>query len=315
MPRSDRWRREPVALLGGVAIYLSVAATGSVAMAIGNAGVGLLAAGSLIFLLGLRDDLRPLGPPAKLAAEAMVALALVALGVRLEATGSTPVDSIVTVLWVVGMINAVNLLDNMDGLAAGVVVIAAGFRMSLFLLQGDTAGAGAAAIVAGAAAGFLLHNRHPASVFMGDSGSLFLGFCLAGLELGAGGGRTHRSISLGVAAGLIVLLPIFETVWIVATRWHERRPLTRGGRDHVSHRLVAFGLSEPLAVAALHGAAIVSGALALVTYRFGAARTAPLIALWLVALAVVGVWLARLPPPPDEPAPPGSARDRISEGA
>lgn len=314
LPRSDRWRREPVPLLGGAAIYAAFAATTLLAVPMADPRVALLlGVGSGVFLLGVWDDMRALGPRAKLAAEVVAAIVLVAFGLQLRATEYPLVNAVVTVLWVVGMVNAINLLDNMDGLAAGVTVIAGCFQLAVFFMDGDGTAALMSAILIGATAGFLMFNWRPASIFMGDAGSLFLGFYLAGLPLEVGE-RAARNASLPIAVALILLVPIFEMTWVTITRGLQRRPIAGGGRDHVSHHLVALGLPEQLAVAIIYAVAIAVGTVGAMTYRFGVGRVAPLIALTLLALVIFGVLLA-MPGTPDDESRIDPRHERVNEQA
>lgn len=296
-PRDDRWHDEPVPLLGGVAIYLTVVVVSLVFLPLRDVRSGLLlAGGSMIFLLGLVDDFRTLTPRTKLTVETLVALGLAAVGLRLTLTPYPIVNVTVTVIWIVGLVNALNLLDNIDGLAAGIAVIAASFRLALFVMDGNDAEALTAAIFIGATAGFLIHNWHPASIFMGDAGSLFLGFYLAGLGLIGDWPYSRGTASVLIVPVLLLLVPIFEATWLTITRRLSGRSIAAGGRDHVSHRLVRSGISEQRAVALLYGIAILSGLLGLLSHRFGLSRTGVLIAFAAIALVIFAVRLAQLAP-------------------
>src|SRR5262249_9820274 len=155
------------------------------------------------------------------------------------------VDMILTLVWVVGVTNAFNLLDNMDGLAGGMAFIAGGFRLALFLLEGNLAAAIMTAGFMGAVAGFLIRNVPPARIFMGDAGSLFLGFFLSGLCLVVDAAYYSRGIMAVLAVPvLLVLIPIFDTTFVTVTRLLRGQAVSQGGRDHTSHRLVALGASE-----------------------------------------------------------------------
>jgi UDP-GlcNAc:undecaprenyl-phosphate/decaprenyl-phosphate GlcNAc-1-phosphate transferase len=276
-PRSDRWHQHPTALMGGIAIYLASAAAAGLVLPIAlPAGrealspcLALGAAATLLFALGLIDDRRGLGPGAKLAGQAAAACLLILTGVHVPCVTSPWLAALLTILWVVGITNAINLLDNMDGVLAGVVAIAA------LVLAGLSGGSGAVTVVAlalaGACCGFLVYNFHPARIFMGDCGSLYLGFSISALSLMAG--MRIESCGLGalVGPGAVLAIPIFDTALVIITRRRDGRPVMQGGRDHTSHRLVALGISER--------------GVALVFYAFGAA---------LAGFALVAV---RLPSP------------------
>ncbi len=306
-PREDRWHQRPVPLLGGVAIAIGVLPV------LGWVGgsprlVALLAIALVTGAVGLADDIRPLSPPVKLVAQIVMAGILVQLGFVLRITPWPLADVFLTLIWVVGVTNAVNLLDNMDGLAAGMAVITAGFRLAFFLFEGDAAGATMTAALIGALLGFLVRNFPPAKIFMGDAGSLFVGLLLSGLCL-----VTEQAYySRGIAAVLVVpvlllLIPIFDTTFVTVTRLITGRPVSRGGRDHTSHRLVALGIGERRALAFLYSVAIVSGLIAWITYRYGVTYTIGLLALLLVALVLLAVQLNRVGgvrPSPDAPEGP-----------
>ena len=303
VPRADRWRREPVPLLGGVAIFLAVLIPNLFFFSALNAPMRiLLAGGSVIFILGLVDDFRPLEPRTKLIVQVLVAAALAALGLQLRLTSYPLLNVAFTLVWVVGIVNAFNLLDNMDGLAAGIAVIAGGFRLVLFLIDGNGPEALIAVIFIGATAGFLVYNLHPACIFMGDAGILFVGFYLAGLSLIGDWPYSRGIASVLVVPVLILLVPIFETTLVTVTRRLTHRRISEGGRDHTSHRLVVLGLSEQGAVMLLYAVALGSGFLALLSYRYGLSRTVVLIVFLGLGLAILGVRLAAVGPHLDDAA-------------
>jgi UDP-GlcNAc:undecaprenyl-phosphate GlcNAc-1-phosphate transferase len=246
-PRDDRWHRRPTALLGGIGIAVGFSVP---VLAMGTwTEVGPVVALALfVAALGLIDDLRHLSPAAKLAFEATAAAGALFLGYRLGWTGSLTVDSLLTLLWLVGMANAFNLLDNMDGLAAGVAAIGAAAYLILALAGGAPADVLMLAAYAGATCGFLVFNVHPASIFMGDAGSLFLGFTLALLAARSGAGLGAGGTSAVIIPLAILSVPIFDTTLVTFMRSLAGRRISAGGRDHSSHRLVALGLPERRAV-------------------------------------------------------------------
>jgi UDP-GlcNAc:undecaprenyl-phosphate/decaprenyl-phosphate GlcNAc-1-phosphate transferase len=246
-------------------------------------------------LVGLADDLRPLSPPVKLVAQIIMAGILIQLDFVLRITPWPLTDVLLTLVWVVGITNAVNLLDNMDGLAAGMAVITAAFRLAFFHFEGDAAGATVTAALIGALLGFLVRNFPPARIFMGDAGSLFVGLLLSGLCLVTEAAYYSRGVAaVLVVPVLLLLIPIFDTTFVTVTRLITGRQVSRGGRDHTSHRLVAFGISERRALAFLYAVAVVSGLIAWLTYRYGVAYTVGLLALLLVALVLLAVQLNRV---------------------
>jgi UDP-GlcNAc:undecaprenyl-phosphate GlcNAc-1-phosphate transferase len=295
-PNPDRWHRRPTALLGGVGIAISV--LGLHAVLAGPRALPVLIVGAaLMFIVGLVDDLITLKPYTKLVAEIAIASLFVFFGYRLSWTESLTLDTVLTLLWIVGLTNAFNLLDNMDGLCAGISLIAGGALLATLLVNtGATAEATYLALLLGATAGFLVYNMHPASIFMGDSGSLFIGLNLAVLSLGAGQGSGSSSDVLSIVAAplLVLLVPIFDTTLVTISRIVSGRSAAQGGRDHSSHRLVAIGLSERRAVAVLWILATLGGLLALSIQRFESDLSSIAAAVFLLAMIIFAVYLAHV---------------------
>ncbi len=291
-PSSDRWHKRPTPLLGGVAIVVTVLA-GAILFGVRGNLLQLLLAGGLIFVVGITDDLLSLKPSTKLIAEIAVASVLVFFGFRLLWTPSLTLDLLLTMIWIVGVTNAFNLLDNMDGLCAGVALIA-----GITLLAGTPAATPQAVILAvmsGALAGFLFYNFNPASIFMGDSGSLFLGLMFSALALDSGHGRHASGVfSVVFAPALMLLIPIFDTTLVTVLRIISGRRASQGGRDHSSHRLVAVGLSERWAVGVLWILAALAGVIAHAVARDSGAWSFPAAALFVLAMAIFAVYLSHV---------------------
>jgi UDP-GlcNAc:undecaprenyl-phosphate/decaprenyl-phosphate GlcNAc-1-phosphate transferase len=298
-PRADRWHRSVVPMLGGVAIGVAMLLTGLMHGLAESAPVILFAAMAM-FLIGLLDDIMQLRPSTKLVGQIAAAAALIYFGLRLNWLESRLLDSVVTMVWVVGLTNAFNLLDNMDGLCAGTA-----FIVAVMLLAGFWTGVSyenampemmLLAALAGGAAGFLVYNFPPASIFMGDSGSLLLGFTLAALTLGREGVRASRSDLLSVIAGpaFVLMIPIFDTTLVTVARLLSGRSPARGGRDHSSHRLVAIGLSERNAVLVLWILALFGGGVGLLLRNLSPDWSLPVGAIFLVGMCAFAVYLARV---------------------
>ena len=191
----------------------------------------------------------------KLVIQIALASVLLAFGFRLNWTVSLTLDTMLTLVWVVGMTNAFNLLDNMDGLCAGIaVIVGAALLVDLMPVHPGTETffqVQYLALLLGAVAGFLVYNAHPASIFMGDSGSLLLGLSFAALTLSHAQSVAAKSNLLSIVAApvLVLLIPILDTTLVTVSRLLSGRAPSEGGRDHSSHRLVAIGLSERAAVA------------------------------------------------------------------
>jgi UDP-GlcNAc:undecaprenyl-phosphate GlcNAc-1-phosphate transferase len=299
-PREDRWHRGTVALFGGVGIF-TVLFLCSAMFGIVRAQPVLVVSAALMFGAGLVDDVLSIKPATKLIAQLALACVLLFFDYRLNWLQSTTLDSLLTLLWIVGLTNAFNLLDNMDGLCAGIAIIV-GAALMIDLLPGAVgtrafAEAQYLAILLGATGGFLVYNLHPASVVMGDSGSLLLGFSFAAVTLSTGRQVPGRSDILSIVAvpALVLLIPIFDTTLVTLSRWVSGRRASEGGRDHSSHRLVAIGLSERRAVALLWFLAAVGGSLGVAidyfkqSYSAMAAALAFLISMMLFAAYLGGI--------------------------
>lgn len=298
-PRADRWHRSVVPLLGGVAIGLSMLITG-VLSNLASALPVILFTSVAMFVTGLVDDILLLRPASKLVTQIAIAAALVYFGFRLHWLDSRLLDSALTMVWVVGLTNAFNLLDNMDGLCGGIALIVAAMLLAGFWTGVSRENAAAEmtflAILAGAAAGFLVFNFPPASIFMGDSGALLFGFALAALTLGQEGVRASRSDVLSVIAGpaFVLLIPIFDTTLVTVARLLSGRSPAKGGRDHSSHRLVAIGLSERDAVLVLWALASIGGLIGLLLRNFSAAWSMPVGGIFLLGMGIFAVYLVRV---------------------
>lgn len=296
LPREDRWHRRPVAMLGGVAIGVSLFA-GAVAFGAVTQAPVLVGCALLAFLTGLVDDLIRLKPATKLIVQIALAALLVFFGQRLNWLGSITLDTILTLVWVVGVTNAFNLLDNMDGLCAGVALIA-GAALLLDLGPGakglELTHVRYLALLLGATAGFLVYNVYPASIFMGDSGSLLLGLSFAGVTLSAARHGTSRADVLAIIAApvLVLLIPIFDTTLVTVSRLLSGRSAVQGGRDHSSHRLVAIGLSERRAVAVLWLLAGIGGATGVAVKFFSRSWAALPVVIVLIAMAMFAAYLS-----------------------
>jgi UDP-GlcNAc:undecaprenyl-phosphate GlcNAc-1-phosphate transferase len=223
-------------------------------------GIGLALA-----TIGLVDDARSLPRTLRLATQVGAAVGVWALGFRVESLPWEWANLAITLIWMVGITNAFNLLDNMDGLSAGLAGVSAVTLSTLGIISGLPILPFVAAALAGGCFGFLSHNRHPAKVFMGDSGSLFIGYLLALLALKL---RFDNLVEVTFLVPVVVLgVPIFDTTLVVFSRMRHRRAIFLGGRDHVSHRLVQIGLPVKAAVALMYWSAICLGWLGIVISR------------------------------------------------
>jgi UDP-GlcNAc:undecaprenyl-phosphate GlcNAc-1-phosphate transferase len=292
-PRGDRWHKKPTAMLGGAAIFATFAVVFLTLLNRTPQMWVVFAASAFLFAIGFVDDLLHIKPYQKLAGQVMGAAVVTYYGLSLPWTASAPLNMAITMFWIIGITNAINLLDNMDGLAAGIAAIASVFLALSFVANGQMTGAVALAAFAAALAGFLIYNSNPASIFMGDCGSMFVGFFLSSSALvSEAGGRSRSFVPVLAVPVLILLIPIFDTTLVTVVRKLAGRSPSQGGRDHTSHRLVALGLSERRAVWMLYGFAALSGLLSMLVRHSKFDVSLAVILGFTVALTLVGVYLA-----------------------
>ena len=269
-PRADRWHTKSTPLLGGCGFIAGVFAAAGIAVAFGVIPAsrelgGILLGCVIIFVAGLLDDVYHLSPVAKIGAQLAAAAIVIASGVRVEIVSNSTLGTVIGLLWLVGMTNAFNLLDNMDGLAA---IACAFFALDAFTEHPSNLVALLALGTCFACLGFLPYNlrlRGTAAVFMGDSGSQLLGFLLAALGLAASWNVAGSTVATLLLPILVLGVPILDTTLVTIVRLLEGRPITQGGRDHTSHRLVYEGLSDKRAVVLL---ATVSAGLGLTSLAY-----------------------------------------------
>ncbi|TAK37045.1 MAG: undecaprenyl/decaprenyl-phosphate alpha-N-acetylglucosaminyl 1-phosphate transferase, partial [Chloroflexota bacterium] len=253
-PNARKLHRNAVPLLGGLAMYVAFMAV----LLIFNDRfnfqqlVGILLGASLVSFFGIWDDSRGLRPLVKLLGQAAAAVVLILSGVQVSLFGNPAwPDIALTIFWIVGITNAFNLLDNMDGLSGGIAAVSAAFFLVLAGTSGQFLVAGLAAAILGAALGFLRYNFNPASIFMGDTGSLFLGFMLAALGIKLRFENT--TLVTWMIPILVLAIPILDTTLVTISRARRGlNPFTSPGKDHISHRLVAMGMTHREAVMTLY---------------------------------------------------------------
>lgn len=270
--------REPTPYLGGVAVYLSFLFSLAFTYDFNAQILAILLSASIVVMLGLFDDLKVLSPTVKLAGQLVAALVCVKAGVMVKLTFLPDwVALLFTVFWLVGATNALNLIDVSDGLASGVAAIAGTFLYVVSLWNGDTPIAMMTLALVGAALGFLYYNRAPAKIFLGDAGSMFLGFMLGALAMS--GHYTFKHPVAAVAPVLILGVPIFDTIFVMGARAVRRIPLMRGSPDHFAVRLRNHGY-RPVVIALI--SYVASGLL-------GAAALLICVVSWQAALIIAGV--------------------------
>lgn len=294
-PKSDRWHKRPTAMLGGAAIFLTVLLVYSLFLPKTPESLVIIGASSFLFLVGLLDDILNIKPYQKLIGQLIGAIIVVGFGLKLPLTGYEVVDMWITIFWLIGITNAINLLDNMDGLAAGIAGIAAISLAAAFAANGQFTELTLVLAFVGALLGFLIFNFNPASIFMGDCGSMFVGFLLSSFVLlGQTGGRSRGIFSILAVPILILFVPIFDTTLVTVIRKMWGRKASQGGRDHTSHRLVALGLSERAAVLMIYGFAVGAGLLSLLVSRLEATQSLALIIAFTIVLSIIGVYLSKV---------------------
>ena len=253
-PTARKIHRSPVPLLGGLAIYAAFLVTLILFGEKFNLTqlVSIFLGATLVSFMGLWDDRRSLPAWVKLLGQILGAGILLIAGVSITLFSLPVLNALATILWVVGITNAMNLLDNMDGLSAGIAAIAAGFFLLLAAGSGQYLVGGLAAALLGACIGFLFYNLNPAQIFMGDSGSLFIGFVLAALSIKLRFPNNVTSVTWMIPV-LVLGLPIFDTTLVIISRLRRGvNPFTTPGKDHISHRLVARGFTRREAVLTLY---------------------------------------------------------------
>ena len=296
---------EPVPYLGGVAIALGITITTLAAVYVGgnksgeNAGqlkdlaLTVLLPALLLGAMGLIDDLRSLSPWPRLIAQSVVgtvvALVIVSSGTTGTPFGTSTFNTIVTIFWIVGICNSINFFDNLDGAAAGAVAIAALGVFFIAFDRGQELVSALSVVTAGATIGFLMWNKSPAKIYMGDAGALFLGIIIsvATIRLNPGIEPTWKSLTIPV---ILLAVPLLDTCVAVFSRISRRVSPITGGKDHLSHRLVRAGLSRPMAAVALWAASGVCALVAIGIYRYSDSYGSVLIYVfatgWLSALVL-----------------------------
>jgi UDP-GlcNAc:undecaprenyl-phosphate GlcNAc-1-phosphate transferase len=248
-PAARKVHAAPIPRFGGIAMY------GAVVIALivfrnrfyFDQLVSILLGATWVSLLGVWDDRWGLRPALKLAGQVVAAVILIITGVQVQFLASDILNWAVTAIWVVGLTNAINFLDNMDGLSGGVAAIASAFFLLMAVQNGQYLVGGLSAALLGASVGFLVYNFNPASIFMGDTGSLFLGFMLAALGIKLRFPTNTDAITWMVPV-IVLGVPIFDTSLVVFSRIRRGLHPVTPGKDHTSHRLVRMGFTQREAV-------------------------------------------------------------------
>ena len=311
-PNRRKVHEFPTPRLGGVAIYIGFLVAMGTAVILAallnrhlnlNIFFGILFGGTILVLLGIIDDMRGLTPWVKFLFQFLAAAIAFGYGIRIEWL-TNPFDSLITLgifaipitlLWVVGITNAVNLLDGLDGLAAGVTAIASA---TLFLVALRTHQVDAAIYMialAGCALGFLRYNFNPASIFLGDSGSLFLGFILACSSVA---GVLKSTILVALIIPILILgIPIYDTASVIIRRVSSRQPVFSADKRHLHHRLLKAGFTQRQAVLAIYGACVLLSLAALafawLSLQLALIISATLLVIFFIAIVRIKAYIRR----------------------
>ena len=292
-PRDDRWHIQPTPAIGGIGIYIAYMLAVLIFGSWDQLPWALMIASSLAFLVGLIDDIKSVSPQAKLVGLFLAASVVVFSG-NVTAFFPWPVANIaISFIWMVGIANALNLLDNMDGLASGTSLVVSAFLAYFFWQSGNFVLLGLMLAISGAVLGFFVFNFPPASIFMGDSGSLFLGLTLASFAITREDQASNVFAVIGVPT-LIFLLPILDTAMVSLTRLLRGQSPAQGGRDHTSHRLVALGLSERQTLLVLMGIALFSGISAVFLEALSYSMSLVLIPMVVLVFTLFSAYLGQL---------------------
>ena len=273
VPKDDRRvHSEPIPRLGGVAIYLATLITLLILAPKDMTTMVILLGGSIIAITGIIDDIKPMSAKLKLAMQILAAVVVVVGGIKIDSItipASTRLIDLkmfaipITIFWIVGITNTLNLIDGLDGLSAGVSGISS---LSFFFVAINMAARLndpklmafpilMALVVAGSAFGFLPHNFNPARIFMGDTGSLFLGFMLSVIAIEG----AMKSIAAILIPLLVLGLPIFDTTFAIVRRFLNKKPIMEADRGHLHHRLLDKGLSQKQTVLVLYAISLLLG--------------------------------------------------------
>jgi len=286
-------QKEPVPYLGGLAIFLSFLITLALVFEFDQRVLGLLLGGSLVVLLGLVDDFGVLTPTVKFAGQILAASVLIKSGIQIRlAFFPDAVNIILTLIWLVGVTNAFNIIDNMDGLSCGVALVATIFLLALSIINGNASIATITAALAGSLLGFLRYNYYPAVIYMGDTGSLFIGLMLGSLSIIGQYTFTHGGAF--VSPLLLLGVPLYDTAYVMVLRAIHHRPVFFGSRDHIALRIRRLGMSVPQTVNLLYGVSVLLANMAFVSIYGNETVSTVLFAATVLAMIGAGVYLAQV---------------------
>ena len=320
-PSTDRWHKQPTALHGGIGFY-PVIAIGIIYIIIDHFGdlnllkfltgdkelrllLALLLGSLVMFILGWIDDIKNYKPSTKLIFQLLAASFFIFSGGVFHISNVQILNILISYFWFIGIVNAVNMLDNMDGLSSGVMIITSVTLILLSVSDGENVlplSIPICLILASALFSFLQFNKSPATIFMGDSGSLSIGYILSALAIPSplngylGLNRVEQiagPIMVLLLPAVVIAVPIFDTTFVSITRKWRGKSAVEGGQDHSSHRLVLVGMNERQAVWVLYALSIFGGLIALLIQRYSLVAY-PLLVFYLMTLVFVGIYLGHI---------------------
>lgn len=291
-PRADRWHKHPTAILGGVGIYLACMISALLMGIVNQGSIGLFAGATFLFVVGLFDDKLHFRPYTKLFLQIIAACIAISSGSSLGIPADKLITIPLTLIWIVGVTNSFNLLDNIDGLATGIAAISSTMIFLSSLIFANNGLGDFSLILACAALGFLPYNLNPAKIFMGDSGSMFLGYSLAVVSISGTTRHISNLFSTMLIPVFILSVPIFDTIFVMIKRKLSGRRVFEGGTDHTSHSLVALGLSPRKTVFLLYVISFAFGLIALSYSRLDIFLISVIAFLSMVILLFFGVFLS-----------------------
>lgn len=299
-PKDERRvHKKPIPLLGGLAIYFAFIISLILKKgALETSEIGIIIGATIIVIGGVIDDIKDLKPIVKLCFQIAAAICLIASGVSITIL-TNPFDSIngliyiswlyipFTLIWVVGITNALNLIDGLDGLAAGVALISTITIFIIAIIHGRSEAAILTSILGGAIIGFLPFNFNPASIFMGDTGAQLLGFLLAAISME---GTIKSATAFAVSVPILALgLPIYDTIFAMIRRKVNGKPISQGDRGHLHHRLLDLGLSQKQVVIIMYFISAILGGIAIIAMQVSTVRSYFLMAL-VITIIVFLAW-------------------------
>ena len=262
-PEYKKSHAHPTPLLGGLAIYAALLSSVIFVLNLSDVTAGIFIGATILLITGLIDDKMGMGPQLKLSMQVVAALTAFKFGLRVTTIEDYYLCMFFTVFWIVGITNALNLLDNLNGLSSGIAAISSLFFCAISVINHDYLTATLAAAMAGACLGFMRYNFPRAQIFMGDTGSLVLGFFLACLAILGNWGTEKMTLSLAIPI-IILGYPIFDTTLVTVIRLSEGRSIFQGGRDHSSHILAYAGFRKKRAVLSIFAICFLLGSSALI---------------------------------------------------